>query len=79
MHLFIHFVWREKWVSGPLDGGKWFGWMVRGLEGIRLEDQGEMIYGRGLWRYMESYRSMYKGCTKGEDLFHMLMLTRQLH
>lgn len=49
MHLINHFVWREKWVNGPLDGGKWFGWIVRGLEGIRLEDQGEMIYGRGLW------------------------------
>lgn len=68
MHLTVHFVWRETWARGTLDGGKWSRWMIRGL-GVSLENQGKMIYERGLCTV----------CTNGEDLFHMLMLTRELH
>lgn len=68
VHLTVHFVWRETWARGTLDGGKWSRWMIRGL-GVSLENQGKKIYERGLCTV----------CTKGEDLFHMLMLTRELH
>lgn len=56
VHFIIHFVWRKEWAMDSwigipgyrMDRQEKSAWIVSGLQVASLEDQGEMIYGRGI-------------------------------
>ena len=54
MHLDVHFAWKVEKARGRIytDSwavAKWFGWMIRNLEGTQLKIGGKEIWGRGMW------------------------------